>query len=130
GFYPFDLLIAIFLFSAYWFKRFFRNVRQVEDLSKELIKADKHKDEFLANTSHELRNPLHGMINIAQNLLDKKDNKRDATDNKNLELLITIGRRMSLLLNDLLDITQLKENGLRLHTKTLKVQSIVSGTMD
>src|SRR5690606_30326069 len=99
-FYPFDFLFAIFLFSAYWFKRYFRYVHETEKLSKELIKADKNKDEFLANTSHELRTPIHGIINIAQTILDNQEKNNQV--NKDLELLISIGRRMSLLINDLL----------------------------
>src|SRR5690625_2734562 len=34
------------------------------ELTVELQNEIKQKDEFLANTSHELRNPLHGIINI------------------------------------------------------------------
>src|SRR5690625_7600196 len=40
----------------------------------ELQEEMKQKDDFLANTSHELRNPLHGIINIAQSIL-RKDRK-------------------------------------------------------
>lgn len=37
-----------------------------EKLAIQLQKEMKQKDDFLANTSHELRNPLHGIINITQ----------------------------------------------------------------
>lgn len=130
GFYPWDLIIAIFLFSAFWFKQYFRNAEQNEKLSKELIKADKHKDEFLANTSHELRNPLHSMVNIAHTLLENEQNKLEEKDRQNLNLLITVGRRMSLMINDLLDLALLKENNIRLKRTPVKLQSVTAGVVD
>jgi His Kinase A (phosphoacceptor) domain. len=36
---------------------------------KKLQRDDKRKDDFLVNTSHELRNPLHAMMNIATNII-------------------------------------------------------------
>src|SRR5690606_9585642 len=36
GFYPVDLIVTLFLFSAFWFKRYFRNAHQAEELSKKL----------------------------------------------------------------------------------------------
>ncbi|WP_165972198.1 histidine kinase dimerization/phospho-acceptor domain-containing protein [Paenibacillus piri] len=45
---------------------------QTEKLTEQLLVRDKLKDEFLANTSHELKTPLHGIQNIASYLLDGK----------------------------------------------------------
>lgn len=40
------------------------------------LKEEHHKkDQFLANTAHELRNPLHGMMNIAQSVMDEESDK-------------------------------------------------------
>ena len=52
-YYPVDVIAAIIGFSAYWFKRYFRNVDKISKLNRELQKADKMKDRFLAQTSHE-----------------------------------------------------------------------------
>ncbi len=68
--YPFDLIIAVLSFSAFWFRRFFRATNETKQLAEKLLLADKQKDDFLINISHELRNPLHGIINMAQSILD------------------------------------------------------------
>ncbi|MED4752935.1 ATP-binding protein [Brevibacillus choshinensis] len=130
GYYPVDLIVAFLMFASYWFKRYFRTSVQTAQLASQLQAADKMKDIFLANTSHELRNPLHGMINIAQTVLEDWENPHDQKGKDNLGLLVTVGKRMSYLLNDLLDLTRLQENRIRLHVRPLKIQAIVSGVTD
>jgi sensor histidine kinase YesM len=130
GYYPFDMLAALLGFAAYWFKRYFQNADQMIKLAKRLQKADKTKDEFLANTSHELRTPLHGIITIAQSILERPNPSSDAKNKKDLELLITIGWRMSYMVNDLLDLTQLRENRIRLQLSSIRITSIAGGVLD
>ncbi|MCU6708112.1 ATP-binding protein [Paenibacillus sp. J5C_2022] len=129
-YYPFDVLAAIICFCAYWFKQFFRNSEENAKLNEQLTMADKRKDDFLANTSHELRNPLHGMLNIAQTVLDSEKHSLSDKNALNLELMITVGRRMSFMLNDLLDLTRLKEGIIRLQVQSIHVQAVASGVFD
>ncbi|MEK8217012.1 hybrid sensor histidine kinase/response regulator [Paenibacillus sp. FSL L8-0463] len=129
-YFPFDVLVAIISFSAYWFKQYFRNYQENAKLNEQLRMADKQKDDFLANTSHELRNPLHGMLNMAQTVLDSEKHSLSSKSVQNLELVITVGRRMSFMLNDLLDLTRLKEGNVRLNVQSVQVQAVASGVLD
>ncbi|WP_433749041.1 hybrid sensor histidine kinase/response regulator [Paenibacillus amylolyticus] len=126
-YYPIDIIFAITGFSAYWFKKYFRNAKENMKLNTELQKGDKIKDQFLANTSHELRTPLHGIINIAHNVITREKNRLDERSLEDMELLITIGRRMSHLLGDLLDVVRLKEHRIVLRQGPLSIQSVVPG---
>lgn len=126
-YYPIDIIFAITGFSAYWFKKYFRNAKENIKLNTELQKGDKIKDQFLANTSHELRTPLHGIINIAHNVVTREKDKLDGRSLEDMELLITIGRRMSHLLGDLLDVVRLKEHRIVLRHAPLSIQSVVPG---
>ncbi|WP_313957985.1 ATP-binding response regulator [Paenibacillus xylanexedens] len=129
-YYPIDVLAAIFGFSAYWFKKYFRNSSEIESLYEQLKEEDRQKDQFLANTAHELRTPLHGIINIAESIA-VTDQRSSANDHvENLNLVITIGRRMSQLVDDLLDVIRLKENRITLHKKPLGLASVVTGVLD
>ncbi len=125
--YPFDLLIGITALSAFWFTQYFQTTLQTEKLTVKLQKEINTKDDFLANTSHELRNPLHGMMSIAQTLLVKQDPQLAEKNNDDLKLLLTIGNHMSYMLDDLLDLVKLKEKTIRLHPKPINVYNLASG---
>lgn len=128
-YYPVDLLAALVGFSTYWFKKYFRNARANAQLNEQLQKADKLKDQFLTNTSHELRTPLHGIMNIAQTIVTKEKDNLNESSLKDMELLITVSKRMSHMLGDLLDVVQLQEHRIVLQQEPLKIQSIAPGVI-
>lgn len=101
-----------------------------EELAIQLQKELKQKDDFLANTSHELRNPLHGIINIAQSILRNRPNHLDEKTQEDLKLQLTIGHHMSRTLEDLLDITRLKEHRIHLQKERLDIQAVSAGVVD
>lgn len=129
-YYPVDVIAAIIGFSAYWFKRYFRNADKISKLNRELQKADKMKDRFLAQTSHELRTPLHGIMNIAQSVSDREQHNMDHRSAEDMKLLVKVGRQMSHLLNDLLDAVRLREKRIVLQVQPLSLPSIVNGVID
>lgn len=129
-FYPFDLILGMILFSSIWIKRYFELYTEQKLLTEKLEEVDRKKDMFLANTSHELRNPLHGMINISQSVLERERDAISGTSIRELETVLKVGRRMSLMLDDLLDVARLKDSSLRLNIQSVSVQPIVSGVMD
>ncbi len=129
-YYPVDYLIAIAAFAGFLFKRHTRVVHLNIQQTKELQKADKMKDDFLANTSHELRNPLHGMINITEAVLQDEAESLTTKNKENLKLLVRLGKQMSFTLNDLLDITRLQEQKIRLHKEHVNLHAISAGVLD
>ncbi|MFC5403500.1 ATP-binding protein [Cohnella soli] len=131
GFYPFDALATFICFALFWFKRYFRNAAEASRLTAQLQAADKLKDEFLVHTSHELKNPLHGILNIAQAVLESEGRRQDEQENRaRMQLLVSVGRRMSFLLNDLMDLTRLKENRIHLEPTSVWLQDLTAGLFD
>lgn len=129
-YYPFDFIIGIMMFTYYLFSRYIKMNNQNEERAQKLKQFDRTRDEFLVNTSHELRNPLHGVINIAQAILDNEREPLSNTNRKNLELIIHVGRRMAFTLNDLLDVTRLKESNVLLHKKGINMHTAAAGVFD
>ena len=90
----------------------------------ELQKLDQLKNEFLANTSHELRTPLNGIIGIAESLIDGATGELPQATRSNLALVVSSGRRLSNLVNDILDFSQLRHKTLELQLKPVDLHSI------
>lgn len=129
-FYPFDLILGMLLLSYIWIKRYFVLYTEQKQLTVKLEEVNRKKDEFLANTSHELRNPLHSMINISQVVLERERNAINDISVREMETVVKVGQRMSFMLNDLLDVARLKDSSLRLNIESVSLQPIISGVMD
>lgn len=129
-YYPFDLIISTICLAGVWFRSYFKVNLEANKLNRKLQEANKLKDQFLANTSHELRNPLHGIINISQTVIERERAILNEKSIKELEMMLTVGRRMSLMLNDLLFAMTLKENTPRLNQSLCSIQSVVTGVID
>jgi signal transduction histidine kinase/DNA-binding response OmpR family regulator/ligand-binding sensor domain-containing protein len=86
-----------------------------------LRQVDRLKDEFLANTSHELRTPLHGIIGLSESLIERVT---DADQREDLAMIISSGKRLSSLVNDLLDFSKLKNHEIELRLKPVDLHSL------
>ena len=128
--YPLDYLFIMLGFSGYWFKHFFENKEQINQLIAKLQMDDELKDEFLSSSSQKLWDPMNKMITLGQTIYDNPNNKLAADDKQNLKLLIDIGRSMSFTLNDILDFTRLKDGNLHLNKKNVSIQGVVYGVFD
>lgn len=95
----------------------------IESMNIRLLELDKLKDEFLTNTSHELRTPLNGIINLTQSVIDKTKGYMEPLLQEDLKLVITSGRRLNNLINDILDMSCLKRGEIKLSKKSLDVRA-------
>lgn len=129
-YYPFDLILSVILFAGVWFKQYHEMHRETKQLAEELQKVDKIKDEFLVNTSHELRNPLHSILNISEAILERERETLEARSIKDLETVLAVSRRMSGMVNELLDLQQIEKGNPYLQMTPCSLQAIASGVID
>lgn len=106
-----------------------QKIKVIERQNVDLHKADQLKDEFLAVTSHELKTPIHGIIGIAESLLEVYENMDDYQKN-NLSMIVFSCRRLSSLVNDLLDFHKINHNELKLFKKAIHFEKHVSIVME
>ncbi|MDM8557787.1 two-component regulator propeller domain-containing protein [Candidatus Parabeggiatoa sp. HSG14] len=99
-------------------------VAQQKKIAARLKEADKLKDQFLANTSHELRTPLNGIIGIAESLIDGAAGSITQPLRSNLAMIVSSGRRLFSLVNDILDFSQLKQKHIDLQIKSVDIRTI------
>ncbi len=109
--------------------RFANEHRIVEEVSERLKKIDRLKDDFLANTSHELRTPLNGIIGISESLLDGAAGPLTGGVRANVELIVSSGKRLSSLINDILDYSKLRNRDIEIVKKSVDMRPLVSVVM-
>ena len=98
---------------------------ELESKNVELKRLEALKDEFLANTSHELRTPLNSIIGISESLIDGATGELSAQTSSNLAMIANSGRRLSNLVSDILDFSQIANDKLVLHLKAVGLKEIV-----
>ncbi|GAB6927878.1 ATP-binding protein [Paenibacillus sp. JCM 10914] len=128
--YPFDLVISMGCLAAVWFKGYFNMHANTKEVAATLQRMNDHKDQFLANTSHEFKNPLHSMLNMSQSVLKRDRHMLQERSIKELETILSVGRRLTLILNDLIDVMSLREGNPRLQKQVISIQPIVTGVID
>ncbi len=128
--YPFDLLIAASFLSAIWFKNYFDTHAETRELAITLKRINEQKDQFLANTSHEFKNPLHGMLGMSQSILERERDSLQPRSVKELGTILSVGRRMTQLLNDLLEVRSLQDGNPQLDKKAVRVRPVIDGVVD
>ncbi|MDX2285182.1 MAG: response regulator [Bacteroidia bacterium] len=95
-----------------------------EKVNEQLRQADRLKDQFLANTSHELRTPLNGIIGLAETLQDGVAGTPSPEMKANLGMIVSSGRRLAALVDDLLDFSKLKDQSLSLRSAPVDVRTL------
>jgi signal transduction histidine kinase len=79
---------------------------ELEELHLELIRAQSHKDEFIASVGHELRTPMNAILGLNGVLRDEiHDNPQDL---KRVELIRKSTQHLLSVVNDILDFSQLQ----------------------
>lgn len=122
-------VILVIVLSIVLAARLAEEHKQLKVFTVKLESMNKLKDEFLTNTSHELRTPVNAMIAIAESIA--KDEKAVVGKKEKNDLLhvISSGRRLVSLINDILDYSRLKHGDLVLVKKVFHMDKLVQGVV-
>lgn len=100
----------------------------IESKNKVLEEMNHRKDEFLRQTSHELRTPMNGIIGSLQLLLDDLCDDRD----EELELLKQAhdsSLHLLTLINQVLDLARIEEGKISFDIKTIDLQACLTAAI-
>ena len=106
---------------------------RIEKLNQEkqaAIISDQAKSVFLANISHELRTPMHGILSYASmgiSRINKVPITKLLTYFNNIHLS---GNRLLLLLNDLLDLSKLEAGQMEMNFKNINIIPVIERALD
>jgi signal transduction histidine kinase len=106
-----------------------RLFREIEEKSRELEVASKHKSQFLANMSHELRTPLNAILGYTELILDSIYGEPSDKMRTVLERLESNGRHLLGLINDVLDLSKIEAGQLTLSLNDYSLSDMVHGVV-
>jgi signal transduction histidine kinase/CheY-like chemotaxis protein len=102
------------------------NVRlfdEIQDKSRQLAEASKHKSQFLASMSHELRTPLNAIIGVTEML--REDAEALKQDVEPLDRVLGAGRHLLALINDILDLSKIEAGRMELHLESFPLTPLI-----
>jgi PAS domain S-box-containing protein len=99
------------------------------DITREVM-ADRIKTEFVSNVSHELRTPMTSIKGYADLLLLGAAGEITDEQRRFLEIVKTNADRLSLLVNDLLDISRIEQGRVQLDLLDVDLRELVEGVID
>lgn len=95
--------------------------------NERLAYASKAKSEFLANMSHELRTPLNSIIGFSE--LMKMNSTLDDKNRHYMENVLTSGKFLLGLINDILDLSKVEAGKIELVIEKINVPSAIDGAL-
>ncbi len=98
-----------------------------EEQARELAEREsRFKSQFLANMSHELRTPLNAIIGFSEVLVDRKLGPLNDMQAGCIEDVLSSGRHLLNLINDVLDLSKVAAGRMELHLVRLAVPPLVA----
>ena len=101
-----------------------QKITELEKANEDLKKMDKLKDEFLANTSHELKTPVHGIVGLTESLIDGSCGELNSSARHILTMILQSTRRLSKLVSDIVDFSEIKTSDLKLRKSSIDLGSM------
>ncbi|HEV8723205.1 MAG TPA: ATP-binding protein [Candidatus Binatia bacterium] len=107
------------------------NVRlfhEIEEKSKQLEAANKHKSEFLARVSHDLRTPLNAIIGFTRIVLRKLEGQMPDLQKQNLQKVLISSEHLLNLINGLLDLAKIDAGKMDVIAVSFRLEEIINMT--
>ena len=92
--------------------------------------ATEAKSRFLAGVSHELRTPLNGIIGFSEIMHDEKVGPISEDQKECLADILTSGRHLLALINDILDLSKAEAGKMEFHPEATALDSLVREVRD
>ncbi|MEC8010432.1 MAG: response regulator [Pseudomonadota bacterium] len=104
-----------------------RLLEESQNLTRELKKQDKNKDEFLATLAHEIRNPLAPLMNSLEILNKNPDieNKQDLHG-----VMLRQVKHLTNLVNDLMDLSRVNKGKIDLNRAEIELSDVLELALD
>ena len=90
--------------------------------NQEIIKADRARKELIGNVSHDLRTPLTMIVGYGEMIRDLPEENTP----ENINVIIDEAKRLSTLVDDLLDLSKVETGEINLHESDVNLSTLLS----
>ena len=126
------LYLAGFLFLVALVVRIIRKqieLNEEKGLNAEMIRTNRVKDALLMNTSQALRLSVGQMIRQGENVLERNRQQMDEYSREELQALITQGKRISRLINDIAEYSEFSHTRLRVQPIPVELRALAESVL-
>lgn len=116
-------VVSVHLAPVVWRNDFLGTVSIFRDITHE-VQVDRLKSEFVANVSHELRTPMTSIKGYVEIMLMGATGELTAQQRHFLDVVKANTERLSVLVNDLLDISRIEAGRVSLSIQPLSLEKI------
>jgi len=99
--------------------------RELQERSRQLEVASRHKSEFLASMSHELRTPLNAVIGFSDVLLERMFGELNGRQEEYVRDIRDSGRHLLELINEILDLSKVEAGRMELDPAQLSLPELL-----
>jgi signal transduction histidine kinase len=110
--------------------KFYSQQKDLEQKNLELAKLNEEKNYFLGVASHDLRNPIGNIITLAS-FIQHESSMNLTQENRNyLDVIISSGRYMLDMLNNLLDVAKIESGSIELELKHMHIADVIQQSIN
>jgi signal transduction histidine kinase len=127
-----DIAYAAFVLGVptYYSARILQDLRSkqraLEERTRQLVEAGKQKSQFMANVTHELRTPIHGMCGLSDLIESGIYGPVTAKQKEAQQSIKRSARSLLALIDDLLELARADAGRLELHPREVDLGDLVS----
>ncbi len=103
---------------------------KTESLNRELLQANRYKDEFLATMSHELRTPLNSIVGYSELLLTNMYGELEQKQLDRLERIYRNGKNLTHIINAILDLNKIDSGRMKLIVAEFSLADSITKIVD
>ncbi len=97
---------------------------ELEIQKEKAEESTKLKSQFLASMSHELRTPMNAILGLTELILE--DSNLDDKDRERLGVVLKSGKRLMMLINDVLDLSKIEAGKMDVNIDTLILNDLLN----
>ena len=106
-----------------------RLYREIEEKSRQLEIASRHKSAFLANMSHELRTPLNAIIGFTRIVMRRSQERLEPKQYENLEKILASAQHLLSLINAILDLAKVEAGRVEVRPGEVQLATVLEECM-